>query len=100
MEESEAIRTRMREDQAGPNGELRKLNEQARREAEQPWPSAGARLRERKNKNAKPGNPPKGRDASNEQARKKETAGRNEKELDELVNMVFELQKQVYRPPS
>jgi hypothetical protein len=61
---------------------------------------AGKNETNERKQNGKPGNSPKGREARSGQTRKKETAGRNKEELDKLVNMVLELQKQVRRPPS
>jgi hypothetical protein len=79
---------------------LRKLNEEARKEAEQAMTLRRSRLSERRKQNGKPGDPPKGREARSGQTRKKETAGRIKEELDKLVNMVLELQKQACRPPN
>jgi hypothetical protein len=61
---------------------------------------AGKNETNERKQDGKPGNPPKGREARSGQTRKKETAGRIKEELDKLVNMVLELQKQACRPSN
>jgi hypothetical protein len=67
---------------------LRILNEEARREAEQAMAARRARLRERKERNAKPGNQPNGRAARTAPTRKMENVAREKRELDEFVKTV------------
>jgi hypothetical protein len=98
VEQSESIRRGSEKVRLARVESLRKLNEEARKEAEQAMAIRRSRLREQRNKNAKPADPPKRRDASNGQTRKKEPAGRNKKELDKLTDMVLELHKQIHRP--
>jgi hypothetical protein len=98
VEQSESIRLGCEKIRLARAESLRKLNEEARKEAEQAMAIRRSRLREQRNKNAKPADPPKRRDASNGQTRKKEPAGRNKKELDKLTDMVLELHKQIHRP--
>jgi hypothetical protein len=98
VEQSESIRLGCEKIGLARAESLRKLNEEARKEAEQAMAIRRSRLREQRNKNAKPADPPKRRDVSNGQTRKKEPAGRNKKELDKLTDMVLELHKQIHRP--
>ena len=98
VEQSESIRLGCEKIGLARAESLRKLNEEARKEAEQAMAIRRSRLREQRNKNGKPADPPKRRDASNGQTRKKEPAGRNKKELDKLTDMVLELHKQIHRP--
>jgi hypothetical protein len=98
VEQSESIRLGCEKIGLARAESLRKLNEEARKETEQAMAIRRSRLREQRNKNAKPADPPKRRDASNGQTRKKEPAGRNKKELDKLTDMVLELHKQIHRP--
>jgi hypothetical protein len=101
VEQSEAIQRGCEKIRLARVESLRKLNEEARKEAEQAMALRRSRLSERRKQNGKPGDPPKGREARSGQTRKKETAGRNKEELDKLVNMVLELQKKlVRRPPN
>jgi hypothetical protein len=100
VEQSEVIQRGCEKIRLARMESLRKLNEEARKEAEQAMALRRSRLSEQRNPNAKPGDPPKGREARNGLTRKKEPAGRNKKELDKLVNMVLDLQKQVSRPPN
>jgi hypothetical protein len=98
VEQSESIQRGCEKIRLARAESLRKSNEDARKEAEQAMAIRRSRLREQRNQNAKPADPPKRRDASNGQARKKERAGRNKKELDKLTDMVLELHKQIHRP--
>jgi hypothetical protein len=93
VEQSEAIQRGSEKIRLARMESLRKLNEEARKEAKQAMTLRRSRLSERRKQNGKPGSPPKGREARSGQTRKKETAGRIKEELDKLVNMVLELQK-------
>jgi hypothetical protein len=80
----------------------RKLNEEARKEAEAAIAMRRARVREQKQKqkNAKPRNQPKGRETRTGQGSKKETAAREMKELNDLVAMMLGPYKKARRAPS
>jgi hypothetical protein len=77
VEQSEAIQRGCEKIRLARVESLRKLNEEARKEAEQGMALRRSRLSERRKQNGKPGDPPKGREARSGQTRKKETAGRN-----------------------
>jgi hypothetical protein len=94
VEQSESIRRGCEKVRLARKESLRKLNEEARKEAEQAMAIRRSRLREQRNPNGKPGDPPKEQEACHGQTKKKEPSGRNKKELDKLMNMVLELQKQ------
>ena len=98
VEQSESIQRGCEKIRLARAESLRKSNEEAQKEAEQAMAIRRSRLREQRNQNAKPADPPKRRDASNGQTRKKERAGRNKNELDKLTDMVLELHKQIHRP--
>ena len=82
----------------------RKLNEEARKEAEAAMAIRRARVREQKQKqkqrNAKPGNQPKGREMRTGQGSKKEIAAREMKELNDLVAIMLGPYKKARRAPS
>ena len=80
----------------------RKLNEEARKEAEAAMAIRRARIREQKQKqkNAKPQNQTKGPATHTGQGSKKEIAAREMKELEHLVAMVLGSRTNARRAPS
>jgi hypothetical protein len=100
VEQSESIRRRCEKVRLARVESLRKLNEEARKEAEQAMAIRRSRLREQRNQNGKPEDPPKGQEVRHGRTKKKEPSGRNKKELDKLMNMVLVLQKQARSAPS
>jgi hypothetical protein len=78
----------------------RRLNEEARKEAEAAMAMRRARIREQKQKSAKPGNQPKGRETRTGQGSKKETAAREMKQLNDLVAMMLGPYQKTRRAPS
>ena len=92
VEESEAIRRGCEKVRLARVESLRKLNEEARREAEAAMAIRCSRLREQRKQKGKLDGPPTGRAAGNEQTSKTGKVGRNRKELDRLTDMVLELQ--------
>jgi hypothetical protein len=97
VEESEAIRRGCEKVRLARVESLRKLNEQARREAEEAMALRRFRLRVQRKQNGKSDGPPTGLEADNEQTNKKGSVGRNKKELDQLTDTVMELQNQARR---
>jgi hypothetical protein len=97
VEESEAIRRGCEKVRLARVESLRKLNEEARREAEAAMAIRRSRLREQRKQKGKLDGPPMGRAAGNEQTSKTGRVGGNKKELDQLTDMVLELKKQTLR---
>jgi hypothetical protein len=79
---------------------LRKLNEEARREAADAMAAHRARRREQRNNNGRPGDKLHGRAASAGQARGRENAAREKREPDEFVKNAIALYDEAHPVPS
>ena len=85
VQESESIRKGCEKIRLARAEQLRKLNEEARREAEAAMAIRRSRLREQKDQNGKPAGQPEARSTHTGQTSKEETAALNMTELEQFV---------------